>query len=129
MKLGLRVIMDNPVLGVGVNNFPIVMKQYIRQEFGRAWLYAVHNKYLLVWAEAGIGGLLAFIWFLLATIRRGWDCWNLKDRFLSPLALGFTAAIAGQMVHMFVDVFNSRPQVQLLWLVAGLITAMRSIRW
>lgn len=129
MKLGLRVIMDNPVLGVGVNNFPIVMKQYIRQEFGRAWLYAVHNKYLLVWAETGIGGLLAFIWFLLATIRRGWDCWNLKDRFLSPLALGFTAAIAGQMVHMFVDVFNSRPQVQLLWLVAGLITAMRSIRW
>jgi len=129
MKLGLRVIMDNPVLGVGVNNFPIVMKQYIRQEFGRAWLYAVHNKYLLVWAETGIGGLLAFIWFLLATIRRGWDCWNLKDRFLSPLAFGFTAAIAGQMVHMFVDVFNSRPQVQLLWLVAGLITAMRSIRW
>lgn len=129
MKLGLRVIMDNPVLGVGVNNLPIVMKQYIRQEFGRAWLYAVHNKYLLVWAETGIGVLLAFIWFLLATIRRGWDCWNLKDRFLSPLALGFTAAIAGQMVHMFVDVFNSRPQVQLLWLVAGLITAMRSIRW
>lgn len=127
MKLGLRVIMDNPVLGVGANNFPVVMKQYIRQEFGRAWLYAVHNKYLLVWAETGIGGLLAFIWFLLSTIRRGWRCWKLKDRFLSPLALGFTAAIAGQMAHMFLDVFRDRSQLQLLWLVAAVIGAMRNM--
>ena len=127
MKLALRVIMDRPLLGVGANNFPIVMKQYITPEFGRAWLYAVHNKYLLVWAETGIGGFVAFIWFLLATIRRGWQCWKLSDRFLSPVALGFTVAIVGQMAHMLVDVFNSRPQVQLLWLVAGLITAMRSM--
>jgi hypothetical protein len=31
------------------------------------------------------------------------------------------------MGHMFIDIFNSRPQVQLLWLVAGLITAMRNM--
>lgn len=127
MKLAFRVIKDKPVLGVGINNFPIIMKQYATPEFGGAWLYAIHDKYLLVWAETGIGGLVAFIWFLLATVRRGWQCWKLSDRFLSPLALGFTAAIAGQMVHMFVDVFHSRPEVQLLWLVAGLITAIRNM--
>lgn len=126
-KLAFRMIMDNPLLGVGANNFSFVLKQYATPEFGSAWLYTVHTKYLLVWAETGIGGFAAFIWFLLATIRRGWQCWKSSDRFLSPLALGFTAAIVGQMAHMFVDVFNSRPQVHGLWFVAGFITAMRNM--
>lgn len=127
MRLAFRVIMDNPVLGVGANNFPTIMKKYATPEFSRAWLYAIHNKYLLVWAETGIGGFVTFIWFLVATIRRGWQCWKFADRFLSPLALGFTAAIVGQMAHMLIDVFHSRPQVQLLWLLAALITAMRNM--
>lgn len=127
MEITFRVIMDNPVLGVGINNFPAIMKQYVAPASGDVWLYAVHNKYLLVWAETGIGGLVTFLWFLLVTIRRGWQCWKFGDRFLSSLALGFTAAIVGQMVHMLVSIFNTRPQIQLLWLVAGLITAMRNM--
>ena len=31
---------------------------------------------------------------------------------------------AGQMAHMYFDIFHSRPQVQTLWLVAALIIAM-----
>jgi putative inorganic carbon (HCO3(-)) transporter len=127
MELALRIIMDNPLLGVGVNNFPIVMAQYATLGLSGAWLYAVHNKYLLVWAETGVGGLVAFMWFLLATIRHGWQGWKLSDRTLSPLALGCTAAVVGQMAHMLVDIFNTRPQIQLLWLVAGLIAAIRNV--
>ncbi len=127
MKLTLRMIEDNLVRGIGANNFAIMIKQYATPEFAGEWLYVVHNKYLLVWAETGIGGLLAFIAFLVVTVRRGWQCWKSKDRFLSPLALGFTAAIIGQMVHMLVDLFSARPQVQSLWLIAGLIAAMHNI--
>jgi len=127
MKLAFRVIKDNPVRGVGANNFPIIMKQYVTPEFGGAWLYSTHNKYLLVWVETGIGGFIAFIWFLLAALRRGWQCWKFGDRFLAPLALGFMAVIAGQMVHMLIDVFRSRSEMQLLWLIAGLISAMRNM--
>ena len=124
MKLAFRMIMDNLVLGVGANNFSITLRQYLTPELAGAWLYAVHSKYLLVWAETGIGGFVAFIWFLLATIRRGWQCWKSGDRFLSPLALGFTAGIVGHMAHMLVDTFQNRPLVQLLWLIAGLLAAM-----
>ena len=127
MKLAFRMIVDNPVLGVGVNNFGAIIREYATPEFGQEWLYTVHNKYLLIWAEMGFGGLVAYVWFLVETIRRGWQCSRVNDRFLSPLALGLSAAIAGQMGHMFIDIFNSRPQVQLLWLVAGLITAMRNM--
>lgn len=127
MKLALLIIEDRPFLGVGANNFGIVVEQYVPVGLSGEWIYTVHNKYLLVWAEAGLGALTAFIWFLGATIHRGWQCWQRRDRLLSPLALGFTAALVGHMLHMNIDIFNSRPQVQLLWLIAGLITAMYRI--
>ena len=127
MKIAFRIISDNPLLGVGINNYAIAMRPYLILESANVWLFTVHNKYLLTFAEIGTGGVIAYIWFLLATIRRGWQCWAFGDRLLSPLALGFAAAIAGQMIHMNVDIFNARPQVQLLWLVAGLITAMHHL--
>jgi O-antigen ligase len=127
MKLAFRIIEDNPVLGVGSNNFQLVMYHYLTSEFRKGFRYAVHNKYLLVLAETGIGGFLAYLIFLLFTLRNGWRCWTLKDSLLSPLALGFAAALAGHMVQMGVEVFRGRPITQLVWLVAGLLVAMHRI--
>jgi putative inorganic carbon (HCO3(-)) transporter len=127
MQLAYRMIADNPVLGVGANNFAVAMDRYLTPEFRHGWRFAVHNKYLLVLAETGIGGLLAYLAFLLGTLRTGWRCWKVQDSLLSPLALGFVAGIAGHMVHLTVDLFHVRPVQQLLWLVAGLLTAMYRI--
>jgi putative inorganic carbon (HCO3(-)) transporter len=127
MKLAFRIIKDNPVLGVGANNFSVVMDRYLTPEFRNGFLFAVHNKYLLVLSETGIFGLLAFLAFLLNALRQGWHCWEFRDRLLSPLALGIMAGIAGHMVHMTVDVFRGRPTQQLLWLLAGLVAAMHRI--
>ena len=84
----------------------------------------MHNKYLLVAAETGLAALAVFLWFLVATLRRGMHAWRARDDLLSPLALGLTVSIAGQLVAMGVDLFNDRAQLQLLWLMAGLITAL-----
>jgi putative inorganic carbon (HCO3(-)) transporter len=127
MKLAFRIIEDNPVLGVGANNFTVVMDRYLTPEFRHGFLFAVHNKYLLVLSETGVVGLLAFLAFLLDALRKGWQCGARQDHLLSPLALGFAAGIAGHMVHMSVDVFRGRPIQQLLWLIAGLLTAMVKI--
>src|SRR5689334_6855307 len=124
MNLAFRIVEDHPILGVGVNNFTVAMGPYLTSEFREGFLFAVHNKYLLVLAETGIGGLIAFLAFFGGTVRKGWQCWNLKDPLLSPLALGFAAGIVGHMVHMTVDVFRGRPTQQLVWLIAGLLVAM-----
>ena len=126
-KLAFRMIADNPVLGVGANNFTSAMDQYATSEFRHEWLWAVHNKYLLILAETGIGGLLAYVAFLLSTLRKGWRCWKLGDSVLSPLALGLVVAIAGHMVHQGVDLFRDRPLQQLLFLIAGLLAGMQGI--
>jgi putative inorganic carbon (HCO3(-)) transporter len=127
MRLAFRIIEDNPVLGVGNNNFPVVMNRYATSEFRRGFFYTVHNKYMLVWAETGTFGLLAYLAFLLGTVHTGWRCWKSNDRLLSPLALGFTVALLGHMVQMGVEIFRGRPVVQLVWLTAGLLAAMHKM--
>lgn len=127
MNLAFRITEDHPLLGVGTNNFTVAMGPYLTSEFREGFLFAVHNKYLLVLAETGIGGLIAFLAFFVGTVRKGWQCWNLQDRLLSPLALGFAAGIIGHMLHMTVDVFRGRPTQQLIWLIAGLLVAMSRI--
>ena len=131
MNLAFRMIADNPILGVGSNNFSVVMNHYLTGEFRSrdAFLFIVHNKYLLIWAETGLVGLLAFLAFLVGAVRKGWQCWKLQDPLFSPLALGLVAGITGHMMHMGVDHFRNRPTQQLLWLSAGLFVAIyRTLR-
>ena len=97
------------------------MLAYLTSEFRNGFLYAVHNKYLLIWTETGIGGLLAYLAFLTGALRLGWKCWQQNNGFLSMLALAITAAIAGHMVHMNFDLFRIGPVQELLWLLAGLL--------
>lgn len=124
MLLAARMIRDHWLFGVGANNFALHIGEYLTPEMTIAWITTVHNKYLLVWAETGIFGLATFLWFLLSTLRRGRQIWQLNDRYLSPLGLGFVMALVGWMLHMFFDIFHNRSQVQLLFLISGLLAAL-----
>lgn len=124
MNLAVRIAEDNPLLGVGPNNFSTVMDRYLSPEFRRGFLYVVHNKYLLVLSETGIAGLIAYVAFLLGAVRYGWRTWKAGDRLLAPLGLGLTMAIVGHMVQMTVELFRGRPVQQLLWIVCALLFVM-----
>lgn len=127
MRLAFKIIADHPLFGVGANNYVPAMEQYVSGEFRHQFLYVVHNKYLLIWAETGLVGLAVYVWFLLQTVRLGLRCWRRGDKLLSPLAFGLTAGLLGHMVQMFVEPFRGRPTVELVWLVAGLIYAIHTI--
>jgi O-antigen ligase len=127
VKLAFRIIADNPLLGVGTNNFAAAMDAYLNNDIAREWLYIVHNRYLLVWAELGFAGLIAFVWFLVSTVRKGWRSWRVWDRLLSPAALGLTAGLIGFMVFMLGDTANNRALVQSLMCVAALIGSIADL--
>jgi O-antigen ligase len=126
-RLALSVIEDHPIVGVGPNNFAAVMHEYKTAEFGGIFIFVVHNRYLLTWAETGIIGLLAFVGVLLSVIRRAWQVWMTRDRLMSPIALGIMGAVSGWITHMFVESFNTRAMDQLLWVYLGLVTALLQI--
>jgi O-antigen ligase len=128
MRTAARMIADHPILGVGANNYGAVLDRYTTTSGWTEWIWTVHNKFLLVLAEGGIGALLAFIWFLTSTIRQGWQTWKAADPVLSMFALACTAAIIGHLMHLQLDLFSGREQVQLLWLLCALIVTMRYMR-
>lgn len=127
MKLAFNMIHDHPVFGVGANNFATVMNNYVTADLIGEWFYTVHNAYLRVWSEIGVGGLFAYLWMLTATLRYGWRGGKSSDPILAPLAVGLMAGVGGHMVQLFVDVFNSRQLVQLLWFSSGLLAAISTI--
>jgi O-antigen ligase len=126
IKLAWEVIQDRPILGVGANNFAPAVSRYAGPEFSGAWLRSVHSLYFLAWAEAGFGALLALLWFLGSSLRRGWQAFA-RAGPLSPLALGLTASILSAMVTMGVERFIARPLIELLCLVAALLVAVEAL--
>ena len=69
--IALRMFESSPVLGIGANNYAASMNLFMSPDIANAWLYTVHNKYLLVLAETGLLGLLAFLLFLTTTLYAG----------------------------------------------------------
>ena len=126
-ELAGAMIADHPLLGVGANNFAVAMEPYRTRSFSGDFFYTVHNTYLLVWTETGIGGLIAFVWFLIAIVHQGLKSWQLRDPLFAPLALGCVAAVMGFMVQMNFDPFGSGSAVELMWLFGGLVSAMNCI--
>jgi O-antigen ligase len=124
MEMALRMIADHPFIGVGANNYTLNMDQYATQDLSGDWMYAVHNRYLLIWAETGPGALVAFLWFGIAALRRGWKCWKFKDSFVSPLALGLTAGLVGFAIAIMLEPGRGSLMMSLLLVPASLIVAM-----
>jgi len=127
MKLALTMIGDHSIRGVGANNYSTDLVKYLTIDYSQVWISAVHNKYLLVWAETGILGLATFLVFLISAVRNGIRVWRMQDPFLSPLALGLSLGVVANMVHMTVSLQHARSQVQILWLVVGLLIAITKL--
>ncbi len=123
--IAIETISKSPVFGYGAGNCHLACEPVANSGLFRSeWYYTIHCKYLLVWIETGIVGLIAFLLVLGNGLRQGLFAWAARDRLLSPLGLACAAAISGHMVHMFVDIFNSRPQVETLWTVLGITAAI-----
>lgn len=124
--IAIDTIKEAPWMGHGAGNCHIACeKAASTSSFRSEWYFTVHCKYLLVWLETGIFGLIAFMSILGNAMRHGMSAWtNRASPVLAILGLGFTAAILGHMTHLLVDVFNSRTQVQLLWIMLGITAAI-----
>lgn len=66
-KATLKSIVKHPLLGVGIGNYPLVLKQDEHQSKAGS---SAHNLYLTVIAEIGILGGILFVWFLYEPIRQ-----------------------------------------------------------
>lgn len=121
-RIALEMSADNPVLGVGLANFPVEEPAYtagdIRLDRVRQILEiepVVHNSYLEPLAELGPLGLAAVLVVVAgpALLARRW----IRVRRTDTLALALLLGLLGLLVAYF---FLSGQYEKQLWLLAGL---------
>ena len=70
IRVSLAMIKDQPLTGVGLNNFIAQLPNFWQAPETVRFLQPVHNIFLLVVAETGLVGLATFLWFLILTFKR-----------------------------------------------------------
>jgi len=120
VEVALRVIADNPILGVGWDNFPVVFPDYAGigsfQVFGYGIRLAetgVHNMYIAAQAELGIIGSILLFSYLYKVVRPLMEHRGLILQKTSLLIILFLL-ICG----LKSDLFN----MKILWFVTSIST-------
>ncbi|MBS0620517.1 MAG: O-antigen ligase family protein [Verrucomicrobia bacterium] len=84
-KLAWEMFKENPLLGVGFNNYQLYIPADQPQLFAK-----VHNIYLLLLAETGLLGFGAFLLFLGSIFRRLYPIeWDMRTATLFSILIGF----------------------------------------
>jgi len=120
----LAIIKDNPLSGVGLNNYSLFMPMYDWATYlEHKGPMVVHNVFLLIAAETGIIGLVAFIWFLTSVLKKAWRNANrASSDIVWIVCVGTFAAFVSMSIHGLVD-FSLLWDLTLFtqfWLLAGL---------
>lgn len=111
--ISIKVIQANFLFGVGINNFPVVFKNYTPDAIWQSLTLGetkgvlhgggyVHNTFLTIWSETGVLNVLiiAFFFFisvrLLLQLRKSWyKGWN-----EAGIYMGVILAIFGLLFHL-----------------------------
>ncbi|MEI6575552.1 MAG: O-antigen ligase family protein [Bacteroidota bacterium] len=127
-KRSVRLIKENPVLGVGTGNWKVVVLKYEnpdKEDF--IYMFKNHDDFLEITAETGLGGGLAYLAiyilillaFIRACLKSGPDETDIKFLFLP--AFGILAYSVDALFNFPAD----RPEIQALYAVyIALATAL-----
>jgi O-antigen ligase len=124
-----NIIKENPLSGVGLNNYTRAMNKYDRTRNNQSYGFPhpVHNSYLLIAAESGIPALAMFIWLIVSTIKNAASAIKRASPSLGILQVGwivglFTWLIAGLFDRDFAGVTT------MLWFTIGSSIATNNLK-
>ncbi|HNR67374.1 MAG TPA: O-antigen ligase family protein [bacterium] len=105
-QIAFNLIQDNPVGGVGINNYAVVMRKYNDTILGMRFSTIrrpVHNMYLLITGETGLIGLAAFLFLIFSLVRCLWRSVHSPNMAVSIIAISLLSGILAFLLHGFVD--------------------------
>jgi O-antigen ligase len=117
---GIRLIEENPILGIGDGRFAEVVQL---KKYGNIHLEP-HNMYVKVASEQGIPALICFLGFLLLAL---FAALGPKDPFTREIFLAYLACwVAVVIVNMFGNRMLREGLVCYFWLFTGVIAWLRT---
>ena len=134
-NIGVRMINDKPVTGVGLGNFQTASVHYLlepgvieRDEFIVDQPKVAHNTYLHVVAEQGVVGGVLFVaillFVLLCVLRAAREFARMEEKGMELLARALLVALIGILTA---DFFISEQFSKQLWLLLGLGPALLGV--
>jgi O-antigen ligase len=129
-EMAYDIFTDNPLFGIGLNNYTEVMHDYDFTEEGVESLthHPVHNIYLHIAAEMGIFGIAAFIWFTATIFFEGIKYIISNKCLMIYVVTGMLAGIVAFLVHGLVDTASLGSKLFVfVWFFMGVIFAIKEI--
>jgi O-antigen ligase len=130
-EVAYNIIKDNPLVGVGINNYTEIMDDYDTTEEGVRSLtrHPVHNIFLHIAAEMGVFGLAAFFWLISAIFVEGMKHIISNEDFTAYAIIGMLGGIIAFLIHGLVDTASLGSKLYMfVWFFAGIIIGISQIR-
>jgi O-antigen ligase len=120
--LGIKMIQNNPILGVGngnyVTNYNDYVKRYPNLKYEYYKDFPSHNSYIKVWSELGILGILSFLALVILSIKKVYDfVTSCSNENIKVFYLGFLCSLCGFYVMNFFDNLLFIPKIALYFWV------------
>jgi hypothetical protein len=132
LQVAKAMIIDKPVLGVGLNNYVFVQLPYgkdktpdaMNARYGDFWP-VVHSTWAVTWAEQGTVGFVLFLAFHGGVLLIGWRNLRIRDPMMHAIGAGLLAGVIGIMADGFGSFFIRNDQhARVFWMVVGLMMAV-----
>lgn len=121
-EVGLQMIRDHPILGVGIGQFNTAYGTIYATRAHQAWMDP-HNLLLEVWCEMGIVGLIVFGYFVIQIFKQVGSVPRVDD--YSPLGLTYRMSVACGAMLLGLVIMSSISHLLLrpYWYVLGGVVA------
>lgn len=124
------MFIDHPIVGVGVENYPVYYQDYSRK-LGldpRLEERQAHSLYLQVAAETGLAGILVFGTLLVMMMRGMLDSWNtLRIHGFHKYANMVLSMTTGVVGYLGAALFIHAAYPRYFWLLAGIALSVPSV--
>jgi O-antigen ligase len=122
---GIKMVMRNPILGVGYGQFPLLLPAYNPAP----GMMDAHNAYLLIAAEMGLPTLFIFL-MLTARLFK----WSLQiylasqDRLYAAIGMGYAGGMVAFWVSNFFGTrFTTTETISYFWILSAFLVLVRKI--
>jgi hypothetical protein len=125
-KVAWNMYHAHPALGVGFGTYDTVKREYLPPNW-TGWLYKVHTRYLLILSETGTVGFAALIFLYLSILRTAYRGIARIASEYQPLQIGLVVGVVALLYEQVWDIFDSRQQGYLFWLITSLAVILPRI--
>lgn len=116
VDIAIAMIEDHPILGVGLNNFANLVRDYERLTlYVSDFRHPVHNLFLLEVSETGILGGMFFLFFLIGIIITAFKAFNHSSSLRRYMATAVASSFVAFLIVSISDWSYRLPEINTIF--------------